>query len=127
MLPALLLLPVPGHVFGQDTAGVGSLTGKVNRAGRQPAASLAEPLAAVRVCLVELARCTTSDVLGDFRLSDIRSGIYSLEVQIAGEPPLRQSGVDIRAGLEARVDISVPDLGSVRQEVNVSDSNYEAP
>ncbi|MBC8166885.1 MAG: TonB-dependent receptor [Bryobacteraceae bacterium] len=126
-MPTLLLLSVLGQVYGQDTAGVGSLIGKVNRAARQPATSQVESLAAVRVCLVELARCTTSDALGEFRLSDIRSGTYSLEVQITGEPPLRQSGIDIRAGLEARVEISVPDLGSVRQEVTVSDSIFVAP
>ncbi|MFN7544277.1 MAG: TonB-dependent receptor domain-containing protein [Acidobacteriota bacterium] len=127
-----VLLALSFPTAAQDTAGVGGLSGNVARAiapspsGTSPAGA-PQPLAGVRVCIVELSKCTTSDPLGNFRLSEIRSGVYSLEVQAAGEPPLRQTGLEIRAGLDARVEVLLPLPDNSRQEVTVSDSIFVAP
>ena len=128
----LCLLALSTPAAPQDTAGVGGLNGNVARAGAPSAAGAppsgsAQPLPGVRVCLVELSKCTTSDASGNFRLTEIRSGVYSLEVQPTGEPPLRQTGLEIRAGLDARVEVLMPLPDSSRQEVTVSDSIFVAP
>lgn len=120
----LLLLSLCLSAEAQDTAGVGSLYGNVARATTP---LLLQPLSAVRVCLLELSKCTTSDSSGNFRLTEIRSGVYSLEVQFGSEPPLRQTGLEIRARLDARVEVLLPLPGNSRQEVTVSDSIFVAP
>ncbi len=126
------LLALSGPTDAQDTAGVGGLNGSIARAIAPSPAGVApsqapQPLAGVRVCVVELSKCTTSDDLGKFRLSEIRSGVYSLEVQANGEPPLRQTGIEIRAGLDARVEVLLPLPEDSRQEVTVSESIFVAP
>ncbi len=126
------LLAFSGLIDAQDTAGVGGLNGSIARAVASTAAGVTASggprlLAGVRVCIVELSKCTTSDELGNFRLSEIRSGVYSLEVQAKGEPPLRQTGIEIRAGLDARVEVLLSLPENSRQEVTVSESIFVAP
>ncbi len=126
--PVVLFVPAAA----QDTAGVGGLSGNVARASAPslsdtPLSGSPQPLGGVRVCLIELSKCTTSDSFGQFRLSEIRSGVYSLEIQPSGELPFRQPGLEIRAGLDARVEVLVPRQDNSRQEVTVSDSIFVAP
>lgn len=126
------LLACSGLIDAQDTAGVGGLNGSIARAVVSTPAGVAPSegprrLAGVRVCIVELSKCATSDELGNFRLSEIRSGVYSLAVQAQGEPPLRQPGIEIRAGLDARVEVLLSLPENSRQEVIVSESIFLAP
>lgn len=117
------------HLVAQDTAGVGGLAGKVSREA-EPGAGVGgtgQPLPGVRICMAELQRCVTSDLSGSFRLGEIRAGSYTLEVYLAGEPVLRQQGLEIRAGLYGSVDITVPVRGNLRQEITVSDSTFVPP
>lgn len=92
-----VLLPA----LAQDTTGVGSLTGTVVEEG-------GAGVAQARVCLPAISRCATADAQGAYRLTEIRSGEYDVEITAPGRPVMRQKGMVVRAGLEAMVDLALP-------------------
>lgn len=104
----------------QDTAGVGALYGSVSGAGDQPVAD-------AKVCVVGAGRCAFSGVDGQFRIADIRPGEYTLELTAPGQPALLSGTVEVRAGLEGKVEISLPQLNGVTQSVTVTESAFVAP
>ncbi len=98
----------------QDTTGAGSLSG-----------SVAEP--GIEVCLEGTGRCVQSGPGGAFRLSDLRAGIYTLVVSAPGRPPVRSEGIEIRAGLESRVEITMPQIEAVQQSITVTEAVFAVP
>lgn len=113
-------LSLPALLAAQDTTGVGSLSGVVLSAANQP-------LANARVCLNSTFRCATSDPQGAFRLIDIRAGLYRLTVTPPDQPALQGADVDIRAGGDVRIDVSVAALDAVAQSVTVTEGAFVAP
>jgi hypothetical protein len=116
----LLTLLSSALLFAQDTAGVGAIVGTV-------VDSDAKPAAAVRVCIAGTERCTTTDESGRFRLAELRPGEYQLEISAGGQPAIRSANVGVRAGLEDRVEVSLPRLDGGQQSVTVSESAFLAP
>ncbi|MGJ5816917.1 TonB-dependent receptor [Paludibaculum fermentans] len=114
LLGGLLLLR------GQDTAGVGAITGNV--VGKAEA-----PAAAVRVCVLTTTRCVATDERGAFRLTEIRVGDYQLQIAAPQLQPFTSAPVSVRAGLEAQVQITLPALDAVQQSITVSESVFVAP
>jgi len=114
----LILLPV-FSLLAQDTTGVGSLSGTVLSSPAN------QPLSKVKVCVNE--RCSTSDDKGLFRISDLRAGLYQLVATPAGQPALPGAQVDIRAGVEVKVDVVVPAVEAVQQTLTVSEAAFVAP
>ena len=107
-------------LLAQDTTGVGGLSGTVvEETTGTPAQA--------RICVLTLDRCADSDAQGAFRLPDLRSGVYEIEVTASGRPPIRRTGVEVRAGLDGRVEVTLPRLESQRQEVTVTESVFIAP
>lgn len=106
-------------LLAQDTAGVGAITGTVT--------SSSNPVAGAKVCVASTSRCATSNDLGAFRISEIRAGEYKLEVSIPAQPFFTTSPVEVRAGLEGRVDIAAPALDVNTQSVTVTESVFVAP
>jgi hypothetical protein len=104
----------------QDTTGVGSIRGVIKTPTGAPAAD-------VKVRALDLARCSTSDSSGNYRLAEVRSGSYQLEVTVPGQAPFRTSIVEIRAGLEGSVDIDLPRLESAQQTLTVTETVFLAP
>ncbi|HRJ21833.1 MAG TPA: TonB-dependent receptor, partial [Bryobacteraceae bacterium] len=100
--------------FAQDTTGTGSLSGSVAEAG-------------IEVCLEGSGRCVQSGPGGSFRLSDLRAGIYTLVVDAPGRPPVRSEGVEIRAGLESRLEITLPQIEAVQQSITVTEAVFSVP
>lgn len=117
-LPSYFLCLVAAHA--QDTTGAGSVTGTVSE-------SPAKLLAGARICLVEVEKCAAADGRGVYRIEGVRAGSYTIEVTPPGRAPVRQGGVEIRAGLEARVDLTLPALETQRQEVTVTESVFLPP
>ncbi|MFN3325994.1 MAG: TonB-dependent receptor domain-containing protein [Bryobacteraceae bacterium] len=115
-----LALLTPWGLPGQDTTGVGGLAGVAQEEG-------GGPLPNAKICVTEVVRCAVSDANGGFRIPDLRPGVYAFEVTAAGRPTLRRAGVTVRAGLETRIEIVVPDLGSTRQEVTVTEPAFLPP
>jgi hypothetical protein len=101
-------------VRGQDTTGTGTLTGTVSEAGAE-------------VCLEATGRCVTADGTGTFRLGDLRAGTYTLVVTAPGRPAVKTEGVEVRAGLESRVELTLPALEAVRQSVTVTEPVFAMP
>ncbi len=121
LVALLLSLPVatpPLHA--QDTAGVGTLSGITLDAARRPVADVA-------VCAVGASRCTVTGVDGTFRLTDLRPGTWQIEIIAPGQPPFTSDPVDVRAGLTSTVDVTLPELEGVRQEVTVTAPAFIAP
>ncbi len=117
-LSCLIVFFLP--LAAQDTTGAGSLAGTVVEEGAST------PLKA-RVCVAGLNRCADTGADGAFRLPDLRSGIYVIEITADGRPPLKREGIEVRAGLEARVEVALPRIESQRQEVTVTESVFIAP
>ena len=118
---ALLLgLLLGGGVNGQDTTGVGSITGTVVGTDGLPATR-------VKVCLVEPVRCATTNEAGEFRINDLRTGSYLLEVVISGQSTLRSEAIEVRAGLDSRVEVVLPKIDAIQQSVTVSIPSFIAP
>jgi hypothetical protein len=107
------------NLAGQDTAGVGSISGAVRDSDDQP-------VSGVRTCILTTSRCAVSDDRGAFRLSEVRPGNYRMEITIPGQSATLSANVEARAGLDASLDISLPKLGGSRAALR-SDSLARGP
>jgi len=104
----------------QDTTGVGTISGTVvNAAGR--------PEPGVRVCALDTASCTTSDERGAFRIGELRAAAYRLEILPVAALPFISDPVDVRAGLDGTVEISLPALDDFQETVTVTAPAFQVP
>jgi hypothetical protein len=102
----------------QDTAGVGVIRGTVLGADAKPAADVA-------ACIPALARCEVSDSEGRFVLNDLRRGTYDLEIAPPASPPL-PARVEVRAGRDAVVEVTLPASEVVNETVVVTAPQFVA-
>ena len=107
-------------VAAQDTTGVGAISGVVVNAAGQPAEG-------VRVCALDTASCATSDGRGAFRISEVRAGAYRLEILPLEGLPFTSDPVEVRAGLNGTVDITLPSVENFQQTVTVTASAFREP
>lgn len=105
------------HSSAQDTTGAGAIAGMVMTHDKQPGL-------AVTICLAETIRCVVSDDAGKFRIPDVRSGSYRLEITPPGEPRFTSDPVDVRAGLDTLLEVSLPQPSTVQQRVTVTASTF---
>ena len=103
---------LPAAARAQDTAGVGAIRGTVAGPAGEPAADAA-------VCVRTLDRCTVTDASGRFLLNDLRTGLYELEV-VGPLPAPLITAVDVRAGRETLIEVTLPAVGAVRETVTVT-------
>lgn len=103
----------------QDTAGVGSISG-VAKDVRGTAVK------AARVC-IQANRCSDSNDAGAFRIINVRPGSYRLEITISGQTPFLSPDVEVRAGLEASIEVTLPKIEVLRQSVTVSAPVFLVP
>jgi len=101
-------------VLAQDTTGTGTLTGIVSAPGAQ-------------VCVDNTGRCATADEVGLYRITELRPGTYTLTVTAPNRAALKTEGVEIRAGLSSRVDLTLPELEAVQQSITVTEPIFAAP
>jgi hypothetical protein len=114
---ALLL---PAFLGAQDTTGTGSISGTVTDAAGLPVPN-------VKVCARGTNRCATSDEKGAFRIVDLRAGEVELEVTPPSQPAFTSTKVEVRAGLDGRVDVALPKLDGGTQSITVTESLFVAP
>jgi len=114
-IPCLLALVLP-HAPAQDTVGVGVIRGAVTGPGGAPAAG-------AEVCLADRSRCATASEQGLYRLEGLRAGEAVLEVAAPGLAAGRAS-IEVRAGLEIQVDISLARLDQGLQSLTVTESAF---
>ena len=115
-----VLTLVSTSAVAQDTTGVGAISGVVVDAAGRPAAG-------VRVCALDTASCVTSDTEGAFRLGDLRAGAYRLEILPLAGLPFTSEPVDVRAGLNGTVDITLPAVENFEQTITVTAPAFQAP
>ena len=104
----------------QDTTGVGAISGfVVNMAG--------QPAEGVRVCALDTPSCATSDAQGAFRIGEVRAGSYRLEILPLEGLPFTSDPVDVRAGLDGAVEITLPRVEALQLTVTVTAPAFQAP
>lgn len=118
VIAGLLALAVPAA--GQDTTGVGAIVGTVTLQDGGPAAEVA-------ICVIETAQCAVSEADGRFRIPDVRTGAYRLEITPPGGAPIQSDPVTVRAGLDGRVEVTLPSLEGLTQTVTVTAPAFVAP
>jgi hypothetical protein len=106
-------------LLAQDTAGVGSIRGRLLDANGVRVKDAA-------VCLPATGQCTVSDAEGGFVLM-VRPGDYILEIAPPGAPLIVSDNVQVRAGLDSVIQIAMPEAAGVEQTVTVSAPALVAP
>ena len=113
LLVALAALFAPAGALAQDTTGVGSIGGTVVTASQQPAPDVA-------VCVQGTDRCAVTDAAGSFTISDLRASQYIVEITAPGAPPIVSDPIEVRPGLTARVEVTLPEIADLQQSLTVT-------
>ena len=104
----------------QDTTGAGGISGVVVTMAGTPAGG-------VRVCALDTDACATSDAQGVFHIAGLRAGAYRLEILPLEGLPFTSDPVDVRAGLDGTVEVTLPKVEGLEQTVTVTAPAFEAP
>jgi outer membrane receptor protein involved in Fe transport len=118
LLLALVMSAVP--VRGQDTVGVGVVRGTVTDSDNRPAADVA-------VCLAGTGQCGVSGADGRFAVAGVRPGTYQVEIIAPGRMGFLSPFFEVRAGLDALVDIALPAATAIEERVTVSAPAFAFP
>ena len=113
-------LTLAASASAQDTTGAGAITGVV-------VSTTGQPVGDVRVCALDTASCASSDARGAFRIGDLRAGSYRLEILPPAGLPFASDPVDVRAGRDSTVDITLPEADNFQQVVTVTASAFQEP
>jgi hypothetical protein len=119
-LALAIVAPTAGRAAAQDTTGVGSFSGSVVDAARAPAAF-------ATICLAGTTQCVPVDERGAFRLANLRPGEYVLEVTPVGESTLPVGRFEVRAGVDQRLEITLPARERLQTSVTVTAPSVTAP
>jgi hypothetical protein len=98
---------------------VGTIRGTVTTASGVPTAGVA-------VCVPATSQCEVSDAAGRFTLA-VRPDFYELTITPPDAPPVTSQRFQVQAGVETRVDVTLPDAAAVRETVTVSAPALVAP
>ena len=79
------------------------------------------------MCALDTASCATSDARGAFRIGELRAGAYRLEILPLEGLPFTSDPVDVRAGLDGTVEITLPTVENFQQTVTVTAPAFQAP
>jgi hypothetical protein len=120
LIAVVVLTVLAASVSAQDTTGVGAISGVVVNAAGQPAEG-------VRVCALDTASCATSDARGAFRIGELRAAAYRLEILPLEGLPFTSDPVEVRAGLDGTVEITLPTVQDFQQTITVTAPAFQAP
>ena len=124
-LLALILAPVfamlgTDAAIAQDTSGVAVVRGAVAGAGGRAARDVA-------ICIAATGQCDVTDADGRFTIAGVRAGRYALEVIAPGTPAFLTQEIEVRAGLDAVVDVTLPDTVAVAETITVTAPTFAFP
>ena len=114
-----VLLMCGSPLLAQDTAGVGTLRGRVVDSTGTRAANVA-------VCVPATSQCAVTDADGSFVVT-VRPGTHSLEIAAPGQPLVVSDEVQVRAGLDSVLEVALPALDGLQQTVTVSAPLFVRP
>jgi hypothetical protein len=117
---AVLAFCAPRLAVAQDTTGTGGIAGVVT-------AATGEPAAGVRVCALGATGCATTAADGRFRIPDLRAGAYQLEIIPVEGLPIVSDPVEVRAGRDGSVEVTLAPQADVSQTVTVTASAFTVP
>src|SRR4249920_3459573 len=69
--------------------------------------------------LIEKARTAVSDSAGQYKVEQLRPGVYTVTFSLTGFSAVRRQGIDISAGFTAPVNASLK-VGAVTETITVS-------
>jgi hypothetical protein len=117
---ASLCLGLSPAALAQDTTGVGGVRGAVSDTRQQSVRDVA-------ICLEGTGQCTASDANGRFVLEGVRVGTYRLEVIPPNQPRFVSDPVEVRAGRETVVDVTLPVVEALTSSVTVTAPRFVVP
>ena len=121
LLAARLVALLNGAVAGiQDTAGIAVVRGAVADAAGRAAPNVA-------ICVAGTGQCDVTGEDGRFSIRGVRAGGYQLEVFAPGAPPFLTEEVAVRAGLDAVVDVVLPESAAISETVTVTAPAFTFP
>src|SRR5688572_26749177 len=110
----ILVLLLPAVAAAQQAAGIiGRVTDETS--GIMPGVTVTATSPALQVPSVT----TVTDVNGEYRLSPLPIGIYTVEYSLAGFNSVKHEGVRLTVGFTARVDTQLQ-VGSLQESITVS-------
>lgn len=104
----------------QDTGGVGAVRGTV-------LSTTGVAVGHVAVCAAAAGPCAVSDAQGRFRLESLRPGRYVLDVIPPNQPTLTGTDVEVRAGLDSVVEVTLPVAEALTESVTITAPRLQAP
>ncbi|MGE5840542.1 MAG: carboxypeptidase-like regulatory domain-containing protein, partial [Deltaproteobacteria bacterium] len=104
----------PGLARGQDSSGIGSISGViVSREGEQP-------LPNATVAIPELDRRLTADEKGEFTFVSVPAGTYSVAVNLVGYSDERVEGVVVQRNRQTALRIKMREAAIRLGEVQIT-------
>src|SRR5262249_43158853 len=113
MVAALL---VPGVAWAQSATS-GSIAGVVR--DTTGAVLPGVTVEAAGPSLIEKVRTGTTDGEGQYRIADLRPGVFTVTFTLSGFSPVRREGLELNTGVTLPVD-AVLRLGSLEETITVS-------
>ncbi len=104
----------------QDTTGVGAIRGSVTGAAGGPAPR-------VKICVLTTEQCAVSDAQGRFSITGVRAGHYVLEITPPDRPLFVSQDIEVRAGFDGEVEITIPSMDAIETTVTVTAEALQVP
>jgi hypothetical protein len=109
VVSVVVVVVLPASVAGQS-AGAAAITGIVrDMSGARLQGALVE---AASPALIEKARSTRTDERGEYRLTELRAGVYTLSIALTGFTQVSRAGVELGPGFTATIDVELDVQGA---------------
>lgn len=115
------LICVAMSIFACTASTVSAQTGVIAGSVRDASGALMPGVTveASSTALIEKVRTAVTDGQGEFRLVDLRAGVYSVTFSLQGFATMRRDGVELTAGVTATVDGEMK-VGALEETITVS-------
>ena len=112
----VVAMSLPAVVWAQT----GTIAGAVRDAtgGVLPGVSVV----ATSPALIEKVRTATTDGAGQYKIVDLRAGVYTVTFSLTGFSTVKREGVELTAGINANVDAELR-VGGLEETITVSGQN----